>query len=267
MDALAQSITSADRGTGSVGPVSWGPIPADGDEWNIALHHMVSYIFGDGLLCGSHKPQWYCDCAEYFLAGEEERRGLPRNSLGLLIRMPYLESVTKTEYAWGKKKAFLFGVGEQFGQWEAYWCVYIKGDFATGQVPLSMEVGQIVLVGGAQLTFVRALGSTKPAGKAGTEKMQRCFCALLHDGTNFLYVGLQHVSPWYPRIPGYSIFDEVWDGQGASSLLTAHSPLLTCSLLTAHSSLLTPHCSLLSHSSLRTPHLLTPHSSLLTPHS
>ena len=150
MDALAQSITSADRGTGSVGPVSWGPIPADGDEWNIALHHMVSYIFGDGLLCGSHKPQWYCDCAEYFLAGEEERRGLPRNSLSLLSRMPYLESVTKTEYAWGKKKAFLFGVGEQFGQWEAYWCVYIKGDFATGQVPLSMEVGQIVLVGGAQ---------------------------------------------------------------------------------------------------------------------
>lgn len=228
MEDMARQVFEGNQGINVAAATAgkWAPIPKDADEWCVALHHLVSKAYGDGLQCGERAPQWKCNNDGEFLADEEERRGLPSGALMPFLELPYYDTLTTAEYTKGKKKATLFGTGEKFGDWDAYHVFYVNASAQATTAQLqSMVVGQKVDVNNEceTATFVRVLRSTKPVESSEDGgKTQQCFYALLHDGQCFRYASLQCASPSPTRTqysgPGpwtCGEFDRDWIEEGA----------------------------------------------------
>ena len=211
-DTLFQHRPTKDRDA----PLIWGPIP-DPDvaqDWCIAMHHLISSVYGDGLRCGLWEPRWHSDNDDDFVEDEEKRRGLPRGALLPFNALPYMDGLTSVEYITGRKthvEAILFGKSrETFGEWDSYLLFYLTGAGGPGaNANSSLASGHRVIVGdapwGIEVTLARILRTTKPVAGG---KTQQCFYALLDTSEGFRYAAMQHVS-CLPKLP----FHNYWQSR------------------------------------------------------
>mgnify|MGYP007125092701 CR=1 FL=1 len=79
-----------------------GDVPDDTKPWCKDLHRLVSKIYGGEDRPGG-EPTWWVDCDDDFLALEDMRRNLPKDSLNLLRNTAYCSaSMTMVEYVTGR---------------------------------------------------------------------------------------------------------------------------------------------------------------------
>ena len=192
---------------GDVDGADWdGSVPSEDDDdqcvrpWNVALHGIISSVFGDGRETG-FEPWWGMCNDEEFCAAEEVRRGLRHDALQPFCWVPYFQPLTTCEYTTCRNaqvEATLFGTGEVMGEWVAYTLFYAKP--AQGKLR-SFETGQCVCVGTYPFedhaVFTRILRGTKRSGTAANTKTQHCYYALLKVGENFKYAAMKHVRDEY----------------------------------------------------------------------
>ena len=176
-----------------------GDVPDDTKPWCKDLHRLVSKIYGEDRPGG--EPAWWVDCDDDFLALEDMRRNLPKDSLSLLRNTAYSSaSMTMVEYVTGRNASvsgLLFGNGETLGEWKSFTLLFAKPEWRLESLGVGWKVTVGTFPNAERATVARILCGSKPAGRADEAKTQHCYYVLLQVGDeleySFEYVALQHI--------------------------------------------------------------------------